>query len=225
MNLNRHLYGIGAIMAVLTAASYGSARMKAAGPSNAVLVTNTTSQPVPTVAQGTTQVGGTVGLSSGAKVGINGNVTLDPNTSVHLPYDSTNPLAIKEISNRIPVEKQAVVTIPDATNGQAGVDIYTVPIGKVLVIQSVFGSTTSPFGEPVHLTQITSFDGTTEHDFPVHLENDNSSGSGFESSSGMTATTLYVEQGAFMTLYAQRTGLVGTSTATIGFSGYLMDTP
>ena len=123
MNLSRHLYAVGGILTILTAASFGSIHYKsvaASAPASNVFVTNPTSSPVPTQAQGTTQVAGSVGLANGSsvainnavalagntsvavnnpvalangtKVGINGTVSLDPSTTVNLPRSYRKPL-------------------------------------------------------------------------------------------------------------------------------------
>src|SRR2546421_7270362 len=98
MTLTRHIYAITCLVAVLAASSFSASHSHtvALGATNplAVFVTNNNASAVPTAAQGTTQVGGTVGVSSlpavqiasGQTVGISGTpnvaVTGTPNVQI-----------------------------------------------------------------------------------------------------------------------------------------------
>ena len=167
MNLSRHFYPVAGMLAILTAASLSSTHVHTvAYGSNTqpVLVTNTASSPVPTAAQGTTQVGGTVGLASGTSVGvsslpavqiasgqsvgISGSVSLSNTTNTPLPTVDQN------VAKRVPVSATlAIMTFPDGqpfasvTNNGFDFNGYTVPAGYKLVIQYVFGNANLPVGE------------------------------------------------------------------------------
>ena len=220
MNFSRHLYAILGISAILTAASMGSTRLKAAAPASSnVLVTNTASQPVPTVAQGTTQVAGTVGLAANTKVGINGTVSLASGVS-------GTPLYVRDqdVSGHIPVHKNCEFTIDNNTNSKGGIDLYIVPNNKILVIETVYGTAANPSGQQLMSGGISTYDGTTEHDIPLPFL-PGRDGGGFEKETCFSDSRIYVEPGAFVVANALRTGSTGLSLIDVGFSGYLMDAP
>jgi len=226
MTISRHLYAIGGIMAVLTAASFGTGHYKAAfAPATSnVLVTNTAAQPVPTQAQGTTQVAGTVGLSTGTKVGINGTVSLDPSTSVNLPYNDASPLSVKtQDTHRIPVHTEYNFAILPQNNTAGFQDMYTVPGGKRLVIEEMYAYVAGDSSNPMSFTEIGVRNNiTTKANMPLHLEQDSAAGGTW---STMVQTKFYVDAGDTVFNFERET-TTGTSTfVAIGFSGYLEDAP
>ena len=253
MNLSRHFYAVGGILTILTAASFGSMHYKtvaAAAPITSVLVTNSSSQPVPTTAQGTTQVAGTVGLSNGAsvavnnaltlagntsvavnnpvalasgtKVGINGTVSLDPNTTVNLPFNASNPLAVKADTG-VPFNEEIEFTIPAGDSAISGEQLYIVPPGKQLVITELYGYEDSPSGVVIQKARLLTFNGApTEIDYPLPFTN-STSAEGFESSNCLAMTNIVVPPSSFVIAYVNRSSAVGQTLVDVGFAGYLQD--
>ena len=227
MNISRHLYAIGGIMAILTAGSYGTARLKTAPYAPAasnVFVTNTTANPVPTAAQGTTQVAGNVGLVAGTKVGVNGTVLLNPESQVQVNNSAAGPLMVRDATPRTPLTIHKGANIPDGETSTGTQLIYQVPQDKMLVIQQIFGTETNPAGEHVIMSDIDTDNGSNDpHFFPVQFVNEGTNY--YERGNAMAQTTIYVEPGSVLNIFALRNGSTGTTMVTIGFSGYLVDAP
>jgi len=127
MNSLRHAYAILGMLTILAAAGIGSSHHSATVRINpqAVNVVNTTSNPVPTSAQGTTQVAGNVSASqSGA-------------WSVGVSNTTSNPVPVQDMgeSQRTPIRISGGVSIVNAVTGLS--TMYQVPSNKVLVIESI----------------------------------------------------------------------------------------
>jgi len=108
MHFSRHLYSVAAILAVLTVASYGAGHTRGGAPTtSSVVVTNTSSNPVPATitslpavqigANNTVTVGNqpTVNIGANQSVGISGEPTVhvDPSDTVHVAGDVTSTIA------------------------------------------------------------------------------------------------------------------------------------
>lgn len=140
MTLSRHFYPVLGILTILTAASFSTTRGRVVPPSTSnVTVTNSAAQPIPTAAQGTTQVAGTVGLSNGTNVGISGtpavtisgtpsvaisgtpsfalsgtpSVTVSGTPTVALVNDANNPLPVRDTDVHFPIRGQGIADMPD----------------------------------------------------------------------------------------------------------------
>lgn len=175
MTVAKHLYAIGTLATILTAASFGTARVKAApappGGTSNVNVVNTTSNPVPTAAQGTTTVSGTVAISGTPSVSVSGtpsvsvsgtpsvsisgtpsvSVSGTPSVTVGNTPSNPVPVAITSGNGGTPVE----FVLQGVWNGgqlESSATPYVVPTGKRLVMQFVSGYATIGVGDKVLLT-------------------------------------------------------------------------
>jgi hypothetical protein len=93
-----------------------------------VIVTNTTSEPVPTVAQGTTKVAGTVLVGNTAAAPV---LVRDVNASTHLGRKASDMVSLSGLFNNSG-EIFFLRTLPDGNATS-----FTIPAGKVLVITDV----------------------------------------------------------------------------------------
>lgn len=95
-----------------------------------VLVTNTTSEPVPTVAQGTTKVAGTILVGNTAAAPA---LVRDVNaaSAMHLGRKASEMVSLSGLFNATG-EIFFMRTLPDGTNAS-----FTIPPGKVLIITDV----------------------------------------------------------------------------------------
>lgn len=172
---SRRAFYVVSIFAALTVLSLGSARYGAgatAAGTAPVTVMNTAGNPVPTAAQGTTQISGSVAVTSmpavqlglgntiavsslpavqlanGTSVGVSSlpAVQLANGTSVGVSNDAAHAIPVHEVSPAGPVliEAEAAVGIFNAAGGQALV--YTVPQGKRFIVQTLRGSSKVPGG-------------------------------------------------------------------------------
>jgi hypothetical protein len=127
----------------------GSPVSNAANPQD-VRVVNTTSQPVPTAAQGTTTIAGNVGISgtptvnlaSGTSVGINGTptVNLASGATVGINSAANNPVFVRSVDDAVRDTFQEQVTITLSPNGEfstGGSAVIPVPAGKRAVIEYI----------------------------------------------------------------------------------------
>jgi hypothetical protein len=107
-----------------------------------VIVSNTTAQPVPTVAQGTTAVSGSVSAAQqGAwSVGITGtpSVTIANAPSVRVANAPTAPVPVALVNegSRVPFQQQSHITTDQSGMGSA---VIAVPAGWRLVIEHING--------------------------------------------------------------------------------------
>jgi hypothetical protein len=181
MNASRHLYGIGAIMAILTAASFGSGHFKGGAPSVSgnVVVANTATQPVPT-------------------------------------RDLT-------LSGRTPITVESPeLIIPDGSGGTGYVPFYTVPAGKRLIIQTLYGGGSSDFGEPLGLSVMKVTGASGIHVFPLPFESKQpSTAATGEAEYFLNNVTLEVDPNSSMVVAVSRNGFTDKSFASVGVSGYL----
>jgi len=176
MNISRHFYAIGGIMAILTAASFGSGHYKAAAPASSnVLVMNAPNQPIP----------------------------------------------MKDGHTPITVETPEIV-IANGTGGSGYVPLYTVPAGKRLVIQTIYGIGQSTFGTPIALGVIKVVSGPTVHSFPLPFESKQvSDAQTGENEFVLSNVSLEVEPGSVMTAAIELQNYNSGAYVGVGFSGYL----
>jgi hypothetical protein len=145
----RHLYAIGGLT-ILASLGLGSTRVRGGAPPNSQMVTvaNTVANPVPTAAQGTTQVGGTVAVSSLPAVQLSGTPNVNVNSlpavqfasgsNVAINNDSANPVPVHDPgpAGQTYVSKSIEINFNDGDFGDF-LDAYTVPAGKILTIRDV----------------------------------------------------------------------------------------
>src|SRR5947207_360444 len=101
MSISRHIYAITGLIVLLSALSLSSSRAaRLASPTQNVNVVNATSNPVPTSAQGTTQVAGTVAVSSLPAVQLGSGATVAITQSgewnVKVANDASSPLPVQD---------------------------------------------------------------------------------------------------------------------------------
>ena len=106
-----------------------------------VRVINTTSEPVPTAAQGTTAIVGTVNVGNTPTVNLasGSSVGLDPsNNTVQLGNTMANPVPVRDVDNpaRQPFQKGTFYFLNDGESSK-GTTLFFVPFGKRLVIEQV----------------------------------------------------------------------------------------
>jgi hypothetical protein len=112
-----------------------------------VIVVNTDSNPVPTLAQGTTTIAGnvsvtntpTVNLASGASVSVTNTptVNLASGTSVSISNTTANPVLVRSMNDAVRqiFQKQTQINMAEGEFGKSA--SFFVPAGKRLVIEHV----------------------------------------------------------------------------------------
>lgn len=145
-----HGYSILGIVTLLSAAGYSNPTVrKAVAAGQSVIVGNSTANPVPTAAQGTTMVAGSVGATqSGAwSVGVSGPVTVG--------NQSSNPVPVQVVvqANRTPFNYSAGMFLPDKSYSWAD-DFFTIPAGKHLIVQHLSVGGYLPGGQNMVLMQL-----------------------------------------------------------------------
>ena len=176
MSISRHLYAVGGIMAVLTAASFGTAHYKAPPPAMSnVIVANTPAQPIP----------------------------------------------VKDSSGHTPITiENSNITITDGNGSVDNVAVYTVPAGKRLIIQTLFGAANGPANEPIAIGLMKAGTGANLKDINFQLQT-SPSVTGESLQTYLQSTTLSFEAGSPITISFGRTDITGLTRADFGFSGYL----
>jgi hypothetical protein len=165
--------GFGAMFAAIALVSSGPAT--AQKPSTPVTVVNTTAEPVPTSAQGTTAVAGTVNaVQSGAwNVGITGtpsvNISNAPNVNAqNLPLTNNGgtpnaAVAIKSVDE--PGRRPFQTLIRCRSTAQTCTGNLSVPSGSALVIEYIHIETISPNPGTTSI-QTTAGGNTSVYDYP-----------------------------------------------------------
>jgi len=227
MPVSRHLYAITGLITLLSAIGlssthFHSANLARVSQPQSVLVMNTSAQPVPTVAQGTTAVSGTVAVSSlpsvqiatGQNVGITGtpSVNIAAGQSVGISNTGANPVPVEMNTSHVPIRVQSSFLINDGDVSNVDLGIYTVPSGQRLVIQTIFGTSALPPGQKLVSGEINTY--------PVPFA-DRGAGGGFEHCDGIAQVDLFLDGSSVVNLSAVRSDSSGPSVVVIGFSGYL----
>src|SRR6476619_6996357 len=109
MKITRHLYAILGLVTVLSAISLSSGHLKTAAKSQpmSVLVVNPTTSAIPTKAQGTTTVAGTVAVSTVPAVQIAADqvVGIAGEPTVHIDANDTVPVRLQQGRTAVIVNK------------------------------------------------------------------------------------------------------------------------
>ena len=248
MNFSRHFYAIAAIAAVLTATSFGTGRAGARfSPTQNVMVTNTASQPVPTSAQGTTTVGGTVSVGNfpstqaiSGSVGISGTPSVDINSlpAVQVSnFPSTQSVSVSgtpsvNVANSVPIPVQDVaraaqspldqihsLTFPSGQVG-GGDGIYMVPGGKRLVVQRFFVEALIGTGETLSAAHLVrEFVNPTT--FPVYMQHQGIDFNSTEHYVGTIEGPFYFDAGSRVSGDYMKTDNGHNTVMTWTFTGYL----
>jgi len=125
-------------------------------PDKDVRVINTPTQAVPTIAQGTTTVAGAVSITNAPTVHAQQsgawNVGLTGSPTVQVGNALANPVLVRDVDRPTaqPFEQQVAVTIPDGGGGENA--FFSIPSGKLLVIQQVSAIGTAPSGQKLHFS-------------------------------------------------------------------------
>lgn len=197
-----------------------------------VNVVNTASNPVPTLAQGTTTIAGnvsvtntpTVNLASGASVSVNNTptVNLASGASVGINSTTANPVLVRNVDGKVTFQKQVIFDIPSGTNSALAASVV-VPSGKRAVIEHVTGyaqSTTFVIYLVIPNTQENGGPVTTVPHFLV------SEKQGDMTYIASQALRTYSGQGNPIYLSAQRDGPFDSPvTVVMSISGYYEDLP
>lgn len=206
MNLHRHFYPVAGIFAILTAASLGSGHAKtlaaASNPLN-VVVTNSSSNPVPVAPQGTT------------------NVAVTNQPTVNLANSASSPVPVQDvdIAARTPVTIFMGVNLPENDTEDDGVVDYIVPSGKRLVVQTVISSTFQfPGGEKLVEAGISQVFGVRRS---IPVQDTGKDFDGFEHITGAFTGILYYDSGAQLRAYAVRDKSTGEGQQDLILTGYL----
>jgi hypothetical protein len=162
-----------------------------------VVVINTPAQPVPTAAQGTTTVAGTVSLAPGTTVNV-------------LSNDARQPF------------QAAASQVQNGTNVST-LTIATVPAGKRLVIEFISLSGQVPPTQHVELMQVLTVTDTggVFHDMLIHEQPDAVIGDALFRS--VQSLRLYANAGTQINVVLRRSSSIGQATYGASISGYLVD--
>ncbi len=208
-----------------------------------VKVINTTDEPVPTLAQGTTNVAGTVGITgtptvnaqqSGSwTVGITGTPTvgLAGGSSILVDNNAANPVPVRDVDNPARQPFQA----SGSTVVNAGFDdscrfglltLTTVPAMKQLVIEDVSFWGGLPAGQRFLQVTVNNTAGGTpmRHYLPVALQATDISGT-FDAFAASQPVRWYADPETDVFACFVRNATAGTGSAHWTISGYLVDVP
>jgi hypothetical protein len=151
-----------AVSAAPTTSPHRSAAVSV--PSIPVAVTNGSANPVPTQAQGTTNIAGTVGATQNGTWNVNVG-SLPPVTgSVSVSNSPDQPLSVLGAA-----PAQTLWAFKDFADNEstspndANVAVFTVPAGKIAVIETVSAAITSDNPNQIPELQVYAFDGTTTY--------------------------------------------------------------
>jgi hypothetical protein len=199
MNFSRHFYAIVGIIVILSALSMGAGGKSAARTQPMpVNVINSTLNPVNTRAVGTTAVSGSVNINNSA------------------------PIAVQEdFSNRTPVG--VLVTLNQADGVVFNTDdIYTVPAGKMLVIETESFEGQVPAGESIIRAKMQQSSVTSLMNLNFGYTGTINSLNIYE---GETNGKYFVPAGTTIYVLVGRSGSDGNASYTASLSGYLVPMP
>jgi hypothetical protein len=198
--MHRHVYAViflGAVLAALSVAN--SPLRKAAPPTTPVIVTNTSSNPVPTTTVGTASVSGSVGITN--------------------PASSPVPVQDVEVAARIPLKLSGSVFLNVGEFEDAGSNFYTVPAGKRLVIESMFAASFQvPTGQ--RLVQV-ALGQLSDNSYSIPVQYQGTDDTGYEHFYGTFTGKLFFNAGAQLRVIATRSSSAGEASANVQVIGYL----
>jgi hypothetical protein len=217
MTITRHIYAIAGFVTLLSAAGLSTTHVAAARTQPMpVNVINSAANPVPTVAQGTTNIAGTVAVSSLPAVQLTAS-------NVGITNGLTNPVPVHVVDSTVTTQLVKTGSV-DIQNGflLGSIDLYTVPAGKQVVVTDVFVNATVPDGQFVALASINS-NGVQPFGFTMSCPFLGSvSGSSFYNGN-MNGCHIVFPAGTHIGFTFERSDLPGTATFFGGFSAYEED--
>ncbi len=212
---------------VLSGAYTSNAAPPPAGAQD-VKVVNTSANPVPTQAQGTTDIAGIVSVTNTptvlAKQGGPWNVGISGTPTVQIDNAANAPVFVREVDNpaRHAFQSSILFDIPDSFI-EVCPTLATVPIGKRMVIQYVSARVTLPFSDQKidEIRLRTTVNGVEAfHDLKVEPTGV------FNRFRVAQPVQVYADPSALVELCVSRTltaGMAPFNSATL--SGYLVDIP
>jgi len=226
-------------VSLLAACSLVSIPAVSQGRGLPVTVVNGSGQPIPTAAQGTTNVAGTVSLASGSIVNIGNTpnvnvantatvnvantptVSLAPGASVTVtnPLNGqNNPAPLVTLEAAQPYEDVCFINF--SGNEQGSCNFTPIPAGKRLVIQEFDAAgTLEPGLKPLDL-QLTPLD--IRHFFVATFMG---SGHGYDYFATHQETRIYVKSNETPYCYTAISGVSNSGQYLCQFSGFLVDVP
>jgi len=200
MQLSRHLYAICGLGLILTAVTLGSSKAAMRSSTQNVLVTNSS---VP------------VTLSNTASVQVSNKV-------------ADGPLLVRDVDvyARTPVEGFQQSTMQENTDFDS-VTLYTVPVGKRLVVQHLSLGAESPSGQQFYAAFAESLDVNDVSEMRCFFKIDTQGASGFGTTffQGTVEAPIYVNAGHRLKVSAIRNASTGSAIFTASFAGYLEALP
>ena len=181
-----------------------------------VRVINTTLEPVPTAAQGTTTIAGSVSVTNTP------TVNLATGASVNVANSAANPVPVSFTSDPLEPFQAAASTTETGTNVST-LNVATVPAGKRLVIEFVSMTGQVPAGQHLEIMEITTSSGLggVSHAFVIHTQPDAVSGDAlFRANQSLK---LYANAGTQVSALFRRSSTLGLANYHLTISGYLVD--
>ncbi|MDQ3749632.1 MAG: hypothetical protein M3367_11590 [Acidobacteriota bacterium] len=189
-----------------------------------VRVINTSDEPVPVVAQGTTNVAVQNTPTVNARQNGAWNVGITGTPTVQLDDSATNPVFVRDVDRPTaqPFQYQARVTLPDGQS--AGDAQIPVPEGKMLVIEFISVSGSAPPDHQIYLSLL-SVVGTPSPDnlyLPHFIEYTKQNYGSFNNYTANQQTRIYADAPS-VTFRLQHLPATGAVTFRVTVSGYFVD--
>jgi len=196
----------------------------APAPDKDVRVINSPTEAVPTIAQGTTNVAGAVSVTNTPTVNAQQsgawNVGLTGSPTVQVGNTAGNPVLVRDVDRPTaqPFEQQVEVTIPDGGGGENG--FFSVPLGKLLVIEQVSARGNAPSGQRLNFSILshTLPDLTQRFHYLARVQDEDSPTTFFVQSQQVR---IYADASASVRI--DRNGSTGMATATFVVTGHLIN--
>ena len=226
MARNSLIPGVTGIAILTVGLLLGVPREAPAPPITAVQVINTPADPVPTAAQGTTLVGGSVGVTNTANnpvpTAAQGTTIVGGNVAV--TNDLTNPVVVRDADNPAKQAFQYDAIAPIAAGSDAVSFLFGVPIGQRLVVQYVTTTISDLPGVPHHFNVLTTLDNQQAlHAIPVNEVGTFPNGLAIAVASQQVQ--FYADGGTNVRLLVVRGTTIGAASARVTLSGYLVNLP
>ena len=206
-------------LAALALSAPAPARAQLLGPQK-VVVTNTASNPVPTVAQGTTTVAGTVQAQQAGAW----SVGLDPSqNTVRVGNTEADPVPVANVNDaRQPFQRFFSLNATDFPNALGS---FQVPSGKRLVIEYASFRGEKPQGQILELVIQTTVNSVLAPHFLTPSPVGAMGTSEFFTASQQMR--VYADPGTSVGVFIQRFAgpFTGNISAGVSISGYLVDAP
>jgi hypothetical protein len=218
---------------LVTVTAIAQTKPAPAPPTQPVLVTNGAGQPVPTAAQGTTNVAGTVNIGNTPSVTVANtpsvnvansptvNLAASASVTVTNPLNGQNPVPLATLEAAQPYYDICTLALGGGTQGQC--NFHTLPAGKRLVVQLFDGRGFLESGlRPIYVQLLNPSGGATEHDFPATL---------MGSSNGYDVFAMHQETHIYLAQSSQPPQCSVTASSTSNglwdciISGFLADVP